>query len=215
MYGTVEVLGMVIKTMNIGEYDRRITILTKDKGKLSAFVRGARRPNNHFTGTTNLFCFGTFVLYEGRDSYNLQSANISKYFSEISSDMENTCYASYFLEIADYYSKEHLREPELLKLVYAALLALNKDGMDNKLVRRVFELRAMVIGGEYDSVLSEASDDCLYTWNFIVNTPIENLFKFKLSEELMNELALNVDKNIEKYIDRKMNSLEILQVICE
>ena len=38
----VELTGMVIKTMPIGEYDRRITLITKERGKVSAFVKGAR-----------------------------------------------------------------------------------------------------------------------------------------------------------------------------
>jgi len=39
-----EVTGLVLKTMPIGERDRRVTILTREKGKLSCFARGAARP---------------------------------------------------------------------------------------------------------------------------------------------------------------------------
>ena len=44
MYGNTVVQGIVIKSINIGEFDKRITILTRDRGKIGAFVRGARRP---------------------------------------------------------------------------------------------------------------------------------------------------------------------------
>ncbi len=214
MYGNIEVLGMIIKSMNIGEYDKRLTILTKDRGKIAVFARGARRPNSAFLGSSRLFCFGTFTLYEGRDAYNLQAASISKYFDEVSSDMENACYGAYFLELADYYGKEHLREPELLKLLYAALLALPKESIPSKLVRRIFELRAMVIGGEYEAEPAGIGASCLYAWDFIIRTPIEKLFRFTLQEEVFTELAWYIDKNIKKYIDKKMNSLEILELIC-
>lgn len=213
MYGNTVVQGIVIKSINIGEFDKRITILTRDRGKIGAFVRGARRPSSQLMGASRLFSFGEFTLYEGRDAYNLQNANISKYFDEISSDIENTCYATYFAEMADYYAKEYLNEPDLLKLIYVALLAINNKNIPNKLVRRIFELRAMVIGGEYEPFLEKASDACNYTWDFIIHTPIEKLFKFTLKDTLFDELASNIDRNISKFIDKKMNSLDILEAI--
>ena len=90
------VTGMVLKQTPIGEYDRRICLLTKEKGKISAFARGARKPGNRLTAATNPFSFGIFKLYAGRDSYTVSEADIRNYFSELMTDYVGAYYGMYF-----------------------------------------------------------------------------------------------------------------------
>ena len=208
----VEVTGMVIKSMPVGEQDKRITLLTRERGKLSFFAHGARRPGNPLMGVTRLFAFGIFRLYEGRDSYNLQSADISEYFDAVTGDMETTCYGTYFLELADYYAHEYANEPQLLKLLYLSLLALGRPSIPHTLTRRIFELRSMVIDGAYDpEPPGEAGDTLKYTWHYICTAPQEKLYTFTLVPELLKELSAHVDISLSRYVDRPIHSLKILQ----
>ena len=104
MQDFVEVMGMVIKTMPVGEYDRNVTILTKERGKISAFAKGARRQTSRLSAAANPFSFGTFKLFVGKTSYTVLEADISNYFEGLRTDMEAACYGVYFLEVADYYT---------------------------------------------------------------------------------------------------------------
>ena len=96
----VVLTGMVIKSAPAGEYDRRLVILTCERGKITAFARGARRPGSTLMASSAPFVFGTFSLYEGRDAYSLVSVEVQNYFREITENMEAACYGSYFLEFA-------------------------------------------------------------------------------------------------------------------
>ena len=145
---------MILSAAPVGDYDKRVVILTKERGKISAFARGARRPNSSLVGVTTPFAFGEMTLYEGKSSYNLVQADISNYFSELRTDMEGAYYGFYFMEFADYYTKENNDEREMLKLLYQSFRALENSRYSKELVRAVFELKAITINGEGPQVFA-------------------------------------------------------------
>lgn len=144
--------GMVLSAMPIGEYDRRVVILTKEQGKISAFARGARRPNSPLLGAVNPFSFGEFTMYEGRSSFTIQSANILNYFAELREDIIAAYYGFYFLEIADYFTKESNDEKEMLRLLYQTLRALLNPHIENRLIKCIFEIKSLVVNGQAPQV---------------------------------------------------------------
>lgn len=209
------VTGMIIKAVPIGEYDRRLVLLTKEKGKITAFVRGARKPNSRFVASTNLFCFGTFKLYAGRDAYTLAEAEISNYFEELRMDFEGAYYGMYFLEIADYYTRENNDERQMLKLLYQSLRALSVPALSNPLIRAVYELKAVIVNGEFPGIPEGrtylASTE--YTVDYIVGSSIEKLYTFTVTEEVLQELKMISRKICKMCLQTGFKSLEILDTL--
>ena len=59
------------------------------------------------------------------------------------------------------------------------------------------------------------TDTGRYTWDYIIRSPIEKLYTFQVKEEVLSDIESSVDIMMKKYIDREMNSLDILNVISK
>lgn len=152
MVETMTVVGMVISGTPISEYDKRLVILTKELGKITAFARGARKPTSPYLGGSQPMAFGEFTLYRGRNAYTVTGMKISDYFSNTVKDIDSMYLGMYFLELADYYGREGIEARDTLELLYFAMKTLSKNIIPNRLARCIYELRTLVINGEYPNV---------------------------------------------------------------
>lgn len=215
MQDLCSVTGIILKAEPFGEYDRRVVILTRERGKIAAFAKGARKQGSRLLASTNPFCFGEFRLYEGRTAYSISEASISNYFEQFREDFEGACYGMYFLEVMDYYTRENNDEKNMLKLLYQSLRALCHESLDNRLVRYIFEIKALAINGEYPGLSADNiyQESTIYTVSFIVNTSVEKLYTFIVTDSVLAELGEIADNFRKRFLDRKFKSLEILNEI--
>ncbi|MDO4292723.1 MAG: DNA repair protein RecO [Eubacteriales bacterium] len=212
MQERLRVLGIVLKAEPIGEYDRRIVLLTKERGKISAFARGARKPTSAFLASTAPFTFGSFELFEGRSSYSVCEIAAESYFEQLREDFEGACYGMYFLELCDYCTRENNDEREVLKLLYQSLRALSLSRLDNRLVRAVFEIKLVVLNGEFPGLpAGDYLPAALYAVEFIASTPVEKLYTFTVTSQVLEQLALLAKKYREDCLPGRFKSLEILR----
>ena len=215
MQELVNVTAIVLNSSPIGEYDRRVVLLTKERGKITAFAKGARRQTSKLMAATNLFAFGEFRLYPGRNSYTMTDAQIQNYFEELRIDFEGAYYGMFFLEVCDYYTRENNDEKEVLKLLYQSLKALSVKSLNRKLVQCIFEMKAMVINGEFPGMPAEGNwqESTEYAVSYIMSSSIEKLYTFIVSETVLDELIRISERYRYHYIDREFKSLEMLNVL--
>ncbi len=213
---TYTVTGMVLSAAPVGDYDKLVVLLTRERGKIRAFARGARRPGSALMAAANAFAFGEFQIYEGRTSYTMSQASIQNYFGELMTDFEGACYGQYFLEFADYYTRENVDGSDFLKLAYQSLRALLVPSLPRKLVRYIYELKAMTYSGECPQTFEQFSDWNLnpsteYALQYVVAASVEKLYTFLLTEEVFAEFARVVTWLRKHYVEHRFKSLEILE----
>ncbi len=243
MAQTCMMTGMVLKTAPAGEYDKRIILLTREYGKVTAFARGARRPKSALQAATDLFCFGKFEAYEGRETFTIVKAEISNYFRELYEDLDKTWYGCYFLEMAEYFTQPYNADgKQQLKLLYQTLRALSVPSLEHCLVRRIYELKTLTLYGVYPNVFSCVKcgkkedlhwfdprdrgvlcDGCrgkhtgypldaaaLYTLQYIISSPIEKLYTFRVTEPVFDMISRCLDAYLKLYVDREFKTLAFL-----
>lgn len=205
-----------MKQTPVGEYDRHISLLTKERGKISAFARGARKPGNRLAAATNPFSFGTFKLYEGKNSYTVADADIRKFFEELRTDYIGAYYGMYFAEIADYYTRENNDEREMLKLLYQSLKALCAPSLPNPLVRCIYECKSIAVNGEFPGPPQdeELEKSTIYALQYIASSPIEKLYTFTVTDKVLDELKQVSARYMKQFVGRDFKSLEVLQTLC-
>ena len=65
-----EVKGLVVRTVDLGESDRLITIFTEKDGVITARARGARSYKSRKMSATMQFCYSDFVLFSASDKFS-------------------------------------------------------------------------------------------------------------------------------------------------
>ena len=85
-------------------------------------------------------------------------------------------------------------------------------GIPNRLIRCIFEMKAMTVNGEFPGMPAEGvwEESTAYAVSYIMNSSIEKLYTFTVKENVLAELRTIADDYRRRYLDRTFKSLEIV-----
>ena len=152
------VKGLIIRENNVGDYDRAVTILTKDHGIIRAFANGARRIKSRKMSSTGLLCYSDFSITSVRDTYRIDEASPIDIFFGLRSDFEALMLAEYFCELCQNFVEEEHSTSDYLRLILNSLAFLENKKRPARLIKAVTELRLLTLAG-YMPDLSGCSCD--------------------------------------------------------
>ena len=138
---------MVLSVRDLDEGDRLLTLLTEDRGVISAYAKGAGRLKNQLAPSTNLLCCSHVILFKNKDRYTLDSADSIEMFFGLRKDLDRLALATYLAEITQTLAPHEEPAAPSLRLLLNTLYLLEKGSRSAAFLKPVYELRAMAMGG--------------------------------------------------------------------
>lgn len=151
-------MGLVLRATKTGEADRALLLLTPD-GLVSAMAKGALRLKSRLFSGTGLFCYSEFTLFEGKTMFVVDEAEVRQVFWGIHESVEHMALAMYFAELASTLSPTGQEAEAQLRLLLNSLYLLSEGRRAPRLVKAVYELRAMTLAGFMPDLVACA--DCV------------------------------------------------------
>jgi DNA repair protein RecO (recombination protein O) len=140
---------LILRTYKLGEADRIVVFLTRDRGKKRGVARGARRPKSNFVGALEPLTHVRVAYFEKerRELVNLNYSEASR--SALSSGtIEALGCAAYFAELIDEWAAESHEDERLYRLGVSMVEAL-ADGVPPEPLTRYFEFWLLSLQGVY------------------------------------------------------------------
>lgn len=184
----IKVKGVIIKEVNYNEYDKLLTLLSKELGKIQIYAFGVRRKNSKNIGLARVLTFAEFDIRVVNEKYTLELISNPKIFEKLIDDYDKVCKAFDLIKVCEYFSMENKDASNEVELLYYAIKSIEQGKISINLIRRVYELKMLVFEGLYKTSdkINTDNEVIKYTWDFVVNTPSNKLFSFILKEDIEN-----------------------------
>ena len=143
----IKVNGIVIAENNMGDFDKMLTILTPNLGKIGCSAKGSRRPKSLLLSGTQFLCFGEYMLFKGAEHYTMNSCETIELFYNIRTDLDKLTYASYITKIINDVTTENQNSFNTLKLFLNTLYMISETDKNLDFITSIFKLRILKILG--------------------------------------------------------------------
>lgn len=139
--------GVVLKQTKFGEGDVILTLFAKKLGKIQAVAKGAKKSKGKYTGSTQPFAYGEFVLFKGRDLYQVSQAELKESFYRLREDITKLAYGAYILELTESIITEGQTNNRLFYALLHCLEVLTTLERDYETVVKAYELKLLYYSG--------------------------------------------------------------------
>jgi DNA repair protein RecO (recombination protein O) len=165
---------IVLHRTDVGEADRLLTVLARERGKLRLNAKGARKIKSRRAGHIELFMRSRMLIAKGRGDIDIVSqVEMIDAYRGLREDLTRSTYAHYAVELSEAFAEEGSAQPELFDLLAEGLNWIATTP-NLPMTARFFELKLLTIAGfqpqVFDCVdqgepLHEIAPDEFYGWS--------------------------------------------------
>lgn len=138
---------VVLRQRSIDEKDRLLTLLTRERGVVRAYARGAGAMKSALLSSTELLCYSHFVLFHHKERYSVDSADGNTIFFGVRQDVEKLALGSYMAQLCEELIPEGAEDESFLRLMLNSLHMLDKGLRSVDFIKPLFELRLLSMSG--------------------------------------------------------------------
>ena len=143
---------LVLRTYKLGEADRIVVFMTRDRGKKRGVAKGARRPRSRYMGALEPMTRGEAAYFEREQRELVQLNYLDPVRSPLSAQSSDALgYVGYFAELLDEWSPESHADERLFRLGTSMVDAMAAGAPIEKLAR-YFEYWLLRLQGVYPSL---------------------------------------------------------------
>jgi DNA repair protein RecO (recombination protein O) len=138
---------VVLRHADWGEADRILTLYTRERGKVRAIAKGARKIRSRKAGHLEPFTRVTLQLAKGRDLLIVTQADTLDAYLPLGANLVKTGYASYVIELLDRFTYEDENENNAIFRLLTEILGRISGDADPWLAIRYYEVRLLDLLG--------------------------------------------------------------------
>ncbi|MFZ5965906.1 MAG: DNA repair protein RecO [Bacillota bacterium] len=139
--------GVVLKQNKFGEGDAILTIFSRKMGKIQGVAKGAYRQRGKYSLGAQVFSYGEFVLFKGKELYQISQIDIKQSFYKLRENVDRLAYASYILELTGTVITEGQTNNRLFETLLRCLQELSTMDDNFQIITKAFELKLLNYSG--------------------------------------------------------------------
>jgi DNA repair protein RecO (recombination protein O) len=139
----VKAEGIVIRSMNMGETSKLVTLFTREFGLLKVVAKGSRSSKSRIGAALEPLTVSRIVYYqkENRDLQFLSQADIIEFFPNLPADLEKWGYANACAELVSRSQSDTEITPKLYPILLNTIRAMNESTADARVCFWGFQMK--------------------------------------------------------------------------